>query len=375
MTKELFTDYAFGNTPPYKATHLHWSGESVQAGAVTLPEAGISHEQYRLALGDINETWQVVQDDETGKTFEVAIANLGGIAAHGMDLEISTFSSSLSGNIGNAIELAMNSVAAGRPRMYVASFGNGGSSYLDRNERKYTRETGRFIDEDGALPTIQALARTIERQDHKVTRISTRSSGGAHATALMAALPEGQITDAYLRSRPNICDHSDKPLFWAALLTSGDKVDSARYAKISTDPWRITAERKSEAHDALPRLRSQEAVEQLARIERVNMVVKAWTDLLAFSRGGLERGHPAVYDTIVALRRQPAARIVHHIPKYDLHYFDPQADITTHLEEVHVMKPTYAKDIEAIVTAGHHTGQAFHPGAAWAAEKFAFTHQ
>lgn len=188
------------------------------------------------SLDDINSTFTVVEDDETGQRFEMAVANRRADPSLGVVIELLTFSSSLSDNTGNAIELAENaSLHPNRQRVYVASPGNGRTSYWTKQEQKYIRRTGRFTDWGAPLPTTAALNRVPERSGLPVAALSTNSAGGAHATALMRALPEGQVTHAYIKSRPNISNHR-LGLVWGLGVLVSDIVDEGRFKRASRDP-------------------------------------------------------------------------------------------------------------------------------------------
>src|SRR5260370_29233966 len=68
-----------------------------------IPE--ITEEGYKQRLKEINETYKIIHDSRTGRAFEIAIVNKSSLA-NGAILMPSTMFSSLTQNVGNAVELA-----------------------------------------------------------------------------------------------------------------------------------------------------------------------------------------------------------------------------------------------------------------------------
>lgn len=370
--------YAYGNAAEFEVTKLwfpngHVSEESIIIPRVTPP----TDYRYRRALHDINGSWTVAEDEETGQQFEMSLANTDADFSGGVDLEESTFSSSLSNNPGNAVEFAENSARhPERPRFYVASPGNGKSSYWTPAEQRYIKTTGRFTDEAGKpLPTIAALARVLRQADAPVTRISTNSAGGAYATALMSALPEGQLTHAYIKSRPNISDHPAR-LMWGASVLVGDILDDRRHARESRDPWRLTKDRIEAAKAALPRLYGngeQNEARQVPEATKTHGLKKMYTDLLALSHGQTYgQVNPAAKDTGLALRQQPDALLTYHFPTGDRLY-NSRTDIERFMEQVRQLGGMAARhNVQALVVPGTHRDHAAYPTMRWSMETYSF---
>src|SRR5581483_9415907 len=100
--------YTFGNTPPFAMERGRVIGGVVVYDSVTLERPQIDEDDYHRALTDINETFRLITDPRTGKQFEIAVANADKSYDCGVDVELSTYTSSLSGNPGNAVEFAEN---------------------------------------------------------------------------------------------------------------------------------------------------------------------------------------------------------------------------------------------------------------------------
>lgn len=365
----------FGNNPPYLMERICSSDSFGGVHPLKLDRPPLDEEAYGRALEDIRSSWQIIQDPRSGQQFEVALANIAARKDADVDVEISTFTSSLSGNPGNAIELAMQSTLhPDHSRLYITSLGNGGSSYWNADEQAYVRRTGRFVQKDGRpLPTIAALENALQINEYTARRLTTNSAGGAYATALMVALPEGQVQRAYLKSRPNISNHPLK-IAWAAGLVMQDTFGGRKYRRFTQDPWALTSERAEAAKKQLSTIYSEEAQTAIGLASDTPPgLEKIWTDLSALSKGGARYGHPAAADTARALAQQPEALLTYHFPLEDPHYNSIE-DIITFLRETWQRVGSFAtfNQIEALFMPGGHTDHPSFPGVRWAVEKYAF---
>jgi hypothetical protein len=379
--------YSFGNdTPYYIDRYTVKNNQVVPDGCLALERPELSRDRYEQALSDINRSWGVIKgrvvDPKTGQNFEVAMANLEAPLENGVDIEMSTFTSSISGNPGNAVELAENAALhPERRRIYVASFGNGQSTYWSAEERKYIRKHGRYTAEDGRpLPTVEALARSLKAANLIMTRcFTTNSAGGGYATALMAALPEGQVSHAYFKSRTNVSDHR-LALLWGLGILGSDTLDDIIYRKISNDPWKLTGQMIEEAKARLPNVYSKESQNRHNNIVQKagssHKITKMYNDLVAFSRGGTRHHHPAAQDTARALQQQPEALMTYHFPLQDRLYNNVE-DILTFVYMVYrlgELASSHIADgqIEVLTPPGKHRDHTQYPGLRWAVEKYAF---
>jgi hypothetical protein len=349
---------------------------------VFLKRPSIDEYLYYRAQEDINQTWTVIADpQDPSKVFEIARANLQASADDGIDAEMSTFTSSISGNPGNAVEFAENAALhPDRQRLYIASFGNGRSCYWTADEQKYIRQNGRFTRDDGeALPTLESLARALKAAEFVITRFSTNSTGGAYATGLMAALPEGQVTRAYLKSRPNISNHPAR-VIWGLGMLIGDIRDDRKFDKASKDPWKLTKEMVEIAEENLPKIYSDESENVhytfLQKAASSHRLQKMLTDLTALSRGNTI-DHPAAWDTLRALQQQPDALVTHHFPESDKLYKNLPAEAVGYLLTTYNLGRMAAAQvasgqIQALIMPGAHRDHTKYPGLRWAAENYAF---
>lgn len=384
MTRETYT---FGNSLSYEAVRLALQQDgTIHTDTVVIPRyQQVNENDYRQALEDINRTFRALKDPETDQQFEIAEANLLADPAQGIDTGLSTFSSSLTSNPGNAIEFALH--AASRPdrrRLYIASPGNGKTSYWSKKEQIYIRRTGRFTQEDGrALPTIAALKRVLDQAGYVVQRFSTDSAGGAYITALMRELPEGQITHAYIKSRPNISGHGRGDLgnwqtyLWGLGIFINDVLNDRQFQRASTDPWKEKIVNASDRtlRQHLPRIYAPESMQEQHIQEDINThnPGKLWTDMLSLSRGGATHNHPAAIDTAYALARQPGVLVTYHFPLHDSLYNLLPEDAETFLHETwRLGAPTTNGQIEALIMPGAHRDHTCYPSFRWSIESYVF---
>lgn len=363
--------YEYGNSSEFQfevmTTYTHSSRYA------TAQRATIHEDNYQHALDDINRTFRVYEDKASGKHFEIAIANTDS-DDETIDAEQSTFSSSISNNIGNAVEFAMHAAAnPERRRIYIASYGNGGSSYWDAKEQAYIKETGRFTQPDGSpLPTVAALGRVLLRNDLVVSRISTDSAGGAYATALMTGLPEGQVTHAYFKSRPNITHHRH-PLMWGARLQVIENWQKYRMYQKSHDSWRLTLSQLSLARTALSNIYEDgDGKWSIGKAASDSGLLKLRTDARALSLAGEAYNHPAARDTSAALLRQPEAKLTFHFPFSD-HLYGPdlRQNVCTLLTQIDA--PTVASNqVQALLIPGSHLDHVPYPTLRASIEAYAF---
>ncbi len=378
MTKSVET-YTFGNSPEFTFEALE-AGAPIKYDERTVQRVGMNWDDYDSALHDISGSFRVVTDEQTGKTFEIAVANADA-TSDTVDAEISTFNSSISNNIGNAIEFALHAAShPDRRRVYIASPGNGGSSHLEAGERKYTRQTGRFTDEHGLpMATMSALARVLRREDLMVSRFATDSAGGAYATALMPALEEGQVTHAYLKSRPGIMAHPLR-LLWAARFFVGENLEGRHYVEHTQDPWTMTDERKKFARAVLASIYNEDgkgAWSNLGALKRGG-AAKIWSDMEAFSRAG------AAADTAFAFKHQPELKLTHHLPRGDRlygrtirdgveNYLTQTALLAAGIAGVSLGAAPSEASLEALIMPGTHHDHSQYPTLRQSIETYAFS--
>jgi hypothetical protein len=287
-------DGAYEPTPPYQISGL-------------VPPS-IRHEDYLDRLDEINESWRIYKSPLSGRKFEVAVVNQDKLESEAVAFP-STHFSSLTQNPGNAIELAAHGAANPEvARIYVAYFGNGGSSNLPRSERRYLARTGRFTTgsnntEDPYHPIggIQEMALTLIEQGLVPTHISGDESGARLAVGLASAFEPGTIKDGYLNGMPGI----SAELSYAKPMVKEDMQSRGRRRKIEDPmPGEITTETLKEAHEHLGDI--YKGVGHTARI--ASTYARALPNLIANTRafGGhnnLEspQTHAAMQDIVATL--------------------------------------------------------------------------
>ncbi len=375
--QEYYNKYTFGNNERLDLSAI--SASSVIRLSLLKPT--IEQADFDSALEDINNSWRIIEDKKSGKQFEIALANQNAPEENGLIVEFSTFTSAISSNIGNAVEFAEH--AALNPfirRLYVASPGNGLSSYLDKSERQYFRNTGRMITEDGRpIPTIIGLCGALKSSALQPTKISSNSYGGLPATALMAGLPEGQIEHAYIKGRPGISKHLPA-LLWGARVMVGDLLDDIKYKKASKDPYKMSPELIDKARQALANLYEKDvAKKQSTRLKQAkssHAISKLVSDTIAVSKGGIVNNYPASHDTALGLSMQPDAKMTFDFTLHDRLYKD-RSDIEVFISMVYEIGSKITglaltnTQIQAVTAPGGHRDHTYYPSKRWAVESYA----
>lgn len=279
-------------------------------------------------LAEVSESMRVIEYG--GSTFEVGVANNDAPTNETM-LHISTFRSSLTGNAGNAYELAAQAVRYPACRqLYVASFGNGGTSrLLTVKERRYAAKTGRFTWEDEgktvALPSVQNLQNALGAAGLAVTKVGTDSAGGNYAMALGVAMPEGQLTHAFFSERTGFVSLS-LPRIFGGMFIKENFANNKRNREISPDPEKVSDEKVMRALAALTLNEELPERQELTKaiIPVTEQTKNMWTSMQALRRGPNWRGkNPLVTETDAMLARQPDARVTFGIAERDELYKSP----------------------------------------------------
>jgi hypothetical protein len=277
-------------------------------------------------LHEIGKNVRVISYGDS--TFEVAVVNEG-VSKEKIMLHISTYSSSISGNAGNAYELAMQ--AALYPNyvhIYVASFGNGGTSPLLPEDAVYARETGRFTEERGddtvAIQSIQNMHHALENEGLAVTNVmGTDSAGGPYARAYALTLDEDQLDSAFFSEVSGMVHLSIPRIVYgiamkemfinsknnekispdcASLkqgtiaLEDGTEISKEQFAKMILDSYADMPNRK---------LLVAKQIGGLAKLQAM------YTSLQSLRRGPKGNKNPFIDDTNALLERHPTAQITY----------------------------------------------------------------
>lgn len=283
---------------------------------VGLMPPDIGEEAYLQRLDEINDSWRIITDPQTGRSFEIAIVNQDKL---GKDVVLfpSTEFSSITQNPGNAIELAAHGAAnPDAARLYVAFFGNGGSDSLDREERKYLARTGRLTKGriDGyymPLDGVVAMARAITADGLVPNHVSGDESGGRLGLALMAALDKDSVDDAYLNGIPGI---SPRANYSKEMISEDVKSRAKRRGVEESAPGEITPDRVREAKKHLHKVYGGLGH---AGLMTTTFLHAPSNVLFTYRRafGGHDdladlKAHAALQDTLAAMLRQEATVVM-----------------------------------------------------------------
>lgn len=356
------------------ATNRSQEHRKITIPRITIPSRGF----YNAALKQTARHLQVISDPETGQNFEVTYSGVNSLEDGPFDTEFSTYNSAISSNPGNAVEFAEHAaLRSEKPRLYIASPGNGFSSYLAPNEQRYVKRYGRFTYDsfDGdrpittAIPTVRALRRALESKGVVTDRLSSNSSGANMLTALMHELPEGTISHAYLKGRPNLVDQSAIGLGYRMLVleTRANNKNKER----SKDKWKLTDEMVDEAKTKLEPF--IDTIDE-PRLGTLAMGKKLVSDCIAYSRGPVLSNNgllPAASDSFRAMHRQPDAKVTWHFTTRDkLYTVEPQR-LEQFIRYVSALSPA-SSTVTGLVTNGSHADHTHIPSLRWSAEEFAF---
>lgn len=369
----------YGNEPSYPAITLEAAGSGIDPFVQTLPRVSISEAALQDALEEAAETLEVLEDPKTGKQFEVSFGNLDADNPL-FDAEVSTYNSAITSNQPNGMEFAENTATQpNKRRIYIASLGNGQSSYLEPNERVHLRKNGSFLVEeqkrDGtwdvtALPTVKALYRALLANDIEFDRLSANSAGGNLATALMFLAEEGTVTHCYQKGRTNLT-HNNALAFGVRMLLMENLISGRKNKAASQDPYQLTDEMAEKAKKAFgPSVEKLQANgNQLGTMQAIG---KLLNDGLAFSKG---RGHyglpPAAIDLRYATSRHPEAKTTIHVTGQDRQYkgqLGPLATTVAYAAEVSAQP----ENVQGLITPGSHADHTNTPSVRWSAESYAF---
>lgn len=268
--------------------------------------------------------------EHNGSNFEIATANNHASDEDAM-LHISTFSSSITGNMGNAYEFATQAVRyPNRRQIYVASFGNGGTGrLLTHKERRYAAKTGRFTwekdDRTVPLPSIKNLHGALGKAGLSVSIIGGDSAGGSYGIALSAAMEEGRLTHAFFSEHANFVNLSI-PLIIRNMFYRENIINDRQNRELSPDPEKMTDEKMHRAAETYALYKDtpkrQELTNNIVRkdIQVRNMLIS----MQALRRGPRGKRNPIVKDTNAMLRRHPDAKITFGLAELDQLYKNPE---------------------------------------------------
>lgn len=269
---------------------------------------------YLEKLSEINDSFRILTGKD-GIRLETAIAN-GHAASNQLVLYPSTSLSSLTQNIGNAIELAHR--AAANPNtayLYAAFPGNGHSSSFTPSEQLYRLRSKRLTVGEGeagfayhSLSTISRMARILMDNGLVPSHISADESGGRLGLAYMAAFEKNAVRDARLNGIPGV---SARASYTKEMAVEDIASRQRRRGEQEGEPGEINDFRKKQAKEKMPRIYS--GIDQ--KLNAVSSIaLRGWfyngiPNLAGFSgKNDLDKphNHAAIQDTLAALSQQEA---------------------------------------------------------------------
>ncbi len=309
-----------------------------------LPElSSISEGDIAANLGQIGTNLEVIRSGES--TFEITRVVNNPSSSEYM-LHVSTYSSAISTNAGNAFELAvLAKLFPDKNIVYCASFGNGGSSPLVEQDAAYVKKTGRFTHEEGGrtqpITSIQNMLGAFASVGiDVVSLLGSDSAGGSIATALGVAMPEGAMKRGFFSARSNLVALSGLEIVYGMLVKEQFKNAKANQA-MSPDELRVTAEKVALAKRILDETRSPkaDAVLEKYRSSTPQQLGAWWTSMQGLRRGPDENGvGPLITDTNALIQHQPEAKLTYVFGERDPLYLNPGVAVSSTYKFVRALK-------------------------------------
>ncbi len=288
--------YKQADNVTHKESRLYYDNEDIDNGAV------------EDALHEAANTLRITEVD--GQSFAICEANLDAPDEDAM-LHLPTYSSAIPSNPGNAYEFAAQAVRYPDVRqVYVGMYGIGSTSPLTIEERKYTRKHGRYTWEDEdktvALPSIGKLATALDNEGLYVTRVGTDSAGGNYATALGVALPEGQLSHAFMSERPGLVHLGALAMAKGMLYDENIKnAKENRELGRQVDSQSLTDDMIEQAKAAFAEYNPDTVLGGVYTAPTSDTLKTLWTSLQALRKGPRGSTDPKAIDTNAYLRNQP----------------------------------------------------------------------
>ena len=341
-----------------------WVEKGVILDALDMPgvnESGEFPSGFDDRLEEINDSLRAIKDPVTGNEFEIAITNPG-LSSQGTALEVGTYSSSISGNPGNAAELAMRSLFANKTRVYLAPFGNGLSSPLSTEELSTFARTGQLM--FGPNSTVRALSRALgtmqTEESLEINYISTDSFGSYIANGLMSVMDQNQVGHVFMKGRPGVSDFSMPRMLWRMLIR--ENLSNAYKYKFGdkSDPWQITPEMMAHVKALAPKIYAEES--------KVFVRQGSKEQLKAYGNGVriTEADGVSVNDAFAhVMKRQTQAQFGFDMPKKDLLYKNKD-DVARFVGQILDIAHAQSVDKEPVFyrSSGNHGAHAFQIGRA-----------
>lgn len=289
--------------------------------------SGMVDTDLEANLAQIGSNLEVVKSGDS--TFEITRVVNNPSSSEYM-LHVSTYSSAISTNAGNAYELAvLAKLFPEKNIVYCASFGNGGSSPLVSEDRAYVQKTGRFTrDEDGKTLPISSIRNMLSAFSSVgidvVSLLGSDSAGGSIATALGVAMPEGAMKRGFFSARSNLVALTGLEIAWG-MLAKEQFMNAKANQQMSPDALRVTGEKV-----AFAKAIYDETLTSAARAALKNYAPSTpqklgalWTSMQGLRRGPDESGiGPLALDTNVLIRQQPEAKLTYVFGERDPLYLN-----------------------------------------------------
>lgn len=300
----------FMDLPVLAPTGGHGSAsETIRLPSAIPDETAVVDALRRMEFREVTNN----TNDKGNTTFEVATFN-SGPNTKATVVFVSTYSSSISGNKGNAWELAtMAAMFPDATFVYLASAGNGKTGALKPAEMRHLIATGLLTHtENGsveAVPTMQNAAGALLSLGREPSALAGNSAGCEQSRAIGIALPASTISRAVFNADPHMTATTPLQLAWRALITEGIR-GGATLRRQTHDPLAVTPAHTDRVASERQDIYSQPASSPAGKLGTVAM--------LATNMFGLAHGDRVLAREVEAfLQRQPDAIMTFYVPLGD----------------------------------------------------------
>jgi hypothetical protein len=277
----------------------------------------ISEEEYVQRLGHINDTFEVLGGKQK---VEVAVVNPEKLSEN-VILFFSTSFSSLSQNVGNAVELARaGAVNPNAAIVYIGYPGNGGSESFSAKDMAYIAASGRLTKGNGRpgeeyrpLDSIKYAIEAVGEHGLLAAKNKLHVTGNVEGARLavggLAALDKDTAGFAYLNSPPGVSHESN---YVASMLSEDEKNRRERRNELpleETEPGEVVKARLEQAKELIPKVYGTAANKRRVAHTYLRTPWNVTASTLAYShKNSVDQPekHAFMHDLVAALLQQEA---------------------------------------------------------------------
>lgn len=352
-------DFFVGYRGEVSENGLHIPNNDIYVGDVTPQEL---EEPLGDNIGDLYDSIQRLCVTQNGYEYVFEVGIIEGTGDK-VELRVATYQSSLTGNLGNAFEVAAGALDdPTKTIIYVASLGMGLSTAISPAEQRYLKDNGTLLveQEDGSvkpLPVVKALARGLNHLGYIVTDLGSDSAGALLTMAYGAAYGKGNIERVHQNVRTGVQDMGvaqlGKAMMW------DDRKFSQENAKLTPDALAMSVDEKGK----LAFVAENQSDVYKSKVVKPKKSVGM---LAAYAVGlgrGPKQGDPLLTDNIALAKANPGARVLFTFGSNDP--LVAGVDMPSRLAHIARETSTYSEELimATVLEGGNHGIQTHFPQA------------